>query len=110
MRIVKNALEKEITCPHCKSKPTPKVSEEPTPLTKEDENLINKFQDFSNAKGTINVNDKKLIMAYLTATDEERQVRFFNYIKNNYGADKVDDLSEIQGKDLVSSLREKGKA
>lgn len=82
---------------------TPRT-EEIKPLTKEDEQLINKFQDFSNVKGSIDTHDKAIIQAYLETTDKNGQDKFFNFIDAHYGTMAIDSLTEIQGRQLVEML------
>lgn len=86
------------------SQNTPK-NEEPKGLTPADENLINKFQGYDTAKGTIASKDLIYLRAYLnTATDTQR-TKLFDYIDKHYQAKSVEDLSELQGDDLVKTFK-----
>ena len=84
-------------------------NEEPKGFSKADEQIITSLQDFNTAKGSIAQNDLIYLRAYLnTATDDQSQ-KFFNYIDKYYQAMSVEDLSELQGKDLVSTFKKGGK-
>ena len=81
------------------------------PITPKDEGLINKFQDFSNVKGSIAAHDKAILQAYLETADSVAQNKFFTYIDKNYNTMSIDSLSEIQGMQLVEMLNaQKGRA
>ena len=83
--------------------------EEPKGFSKADEQIITSLQDFNTAKGSIAQADLIYLRAYLnTATDDQRQ-KFFNYIDKYYQAKSVEDLSELQGKDLVGTFKNGGK-
>lgn len=83
--------------------------EEPKGFSKADEQIITSLQDFNTTKGSIAQTDLIYLRAYLnTATDDQRQ-KFFNYIDKYYQAMSVEDLSELQGKDLVSTFKKGGK-
>lgn len=83
--------------------------EEPKGFSKADEQIITSLQDFNTAKGSIAQTDLIYLRAYLnTATDDQRQ-KFFNYIDKYYQAKSVEDLSELQGKDLVGTFKNGGK-
>ncbi|MBO7713391.1 MAG: hypothetical protein J6S85_07445 [Methanobrevibacter sp.] len=84
-------------------------NEEPKGFSKADEQIITSLQDFNTTKGSIAQADLIYLRAYLnTATDDQRQ-KFFNYIDKYYQAMSVEDLSELQGKDLVSTFKKGGK-
>lgn len=94
--------------------PKPSTSEtmyeDSQPITPKEEEQINKFQDFSNVKGSIDAHDKAIIQAYLETTDKNGQDKFFTYMDVHYNTMSIDNLSEIQGKQLADMLRaRKGK-
>ena len=81
------------------------------PITPAQEEQITKFQDYSNAKGSISAHDKAVIQAYLETTDRNGQDKFFNYIDAHYNTMSIESLSEIQGMQLVEMLNaKKGRA
>lgn len=80
------------------------------PITPKEEEQITKFQDFSSVKGSIDAYDKAVIQAYLETTDKNGQDKFFTYMDTHYNTMSIDNLSEIQGKQLADMLRaRKGK-
>ena len=86
---------------------TPKttINEEPKGFTKQDEELISKFQDFNTAPNTIDLHDRTVIESYLNTCEKESQDKFYDYIAKHYGTMTVSKLSELQGKDLVSMIK-----
>lgn len=86
---------------------TPKTTtiEEPKPFTKEDEQLISKFQGFNTQPNTIDLHDRTVIESYLNTCEKESQDKFYDYIAKHYGTMVVSKLSELQGKELVSALK-----
>lgn len=86
---------------------TPKNTtiEEPKPFTKEDEQLIGKFQGFNTQANTIDLHDRTVIESYLNTCEKESQDKFYDYIAKHYGTMVVSKLSELQGKELVSMLK-----
>ena len=110
--IYNKKTNKEVLTATLKGKVTQKVenapkNDEPKGFTKEDEELINKFQGFNTNKGSIDAHDKTILQAYLETATEIEYVKFFNYINNNYHVTSLDSLSELQGKDLVGMLKNK---
>lgn len=78
--------------------------EDSQPITPKEEEQINKFQDYSLAKGSITAHDKAVLQAYLETADSVAQNKFFTYIDKNYNTMSIDSLSEIQGMQLVEML------
>ena len=92
-----------------KSAPKPKVEDEPKGFTKEDEQLINKFQGFDITEGSISEADKLYLTAYFNTADDSAKEKFQNYIAKNYHTTLISKLSELQGNELVNMFKNKGK-
>lgn len=95
--------------PKPKNEETPKVDKEQVGFSKEDEQLINRFQGFSDKKGSIDAHDKAILQAYLETCSESESQKFLAYTDKYYHTMSIENLSEIQGKDLVSMFKNRGK-